>query len=301
MLQNIMHIIDNFIRHCLSFSQKQVLNYLFLRSYGILPAWNHPRDLNEWIAKLALNYKDENWSFYADKYRVRKYIKDCGMQDILVKLYGVWENPSDIQLENMPESFVLKTNNGCGDITIINNKRLISSTEWTRIISNYNKILNKSYGKTTGEFHYSDISPMIIAEELLDKDKQGIKSSSLIDYKLWFINDEFQACMTIFDRSKSGAYSILYDKNWEKCDGFIGYGHIFEGKVDIPKPKNWESMLELGKILAKPFKIVRVDFYEVGGKIYFGELTFTSAGCRMKYFSKSFLKELGEKVYEPTN
>lgn len=300
MIQKVLHLIDNFIRQSLSFSQKQVLNYLFLRSYGKFPDWNHPRDLNEWIAKQALNWKNEDWSFYADKYRVREYIKDCGMQDILVKLYGVWKDPSDIELENLPESFVLKTNNGCGDITIISNKHVILPSEWEQIISNYKKILNKSYGKTNGEFHYSNIKPMIIAEELLDKDKQSFRSSSLIDYKLWFINGEFQICMTIFDRSKSSAYSILYDKNWKKCKGFISYGHIFEGKVDIPRPKNWEDMLELGTVLAKPFKIVRVDFYEVDGKIYFGELTFTSAGCRMKYFSKSFLRELGEKVYKQT-
>lgn len=97
----------------LSLYPKALANYLYRRLFHRNINWKSPRDLNEWINVLMHNGDVSMWIKLADKYRVREYIKQKGLSDILVPLYGYWTNPSDIELSNLPSDFVLKSNNGC--------------------------------------------------------------------------------------------------------------------------------------------------------------------------------------------
>lgn len=220
-----------------------------------------------------------------------------GLKETLVKFYGAWENASEIDWGSLPQQFVLKTNNGCGDVIICKDKSIF---EKDKVIKYYEKLLKMSFGTQTGQLHYKDIKPYIIAEELLDASKQSIKSSSLVDYKIWCFNGAPSYILTILNRTKEHAEFKLYNTDWEDVSTFLvdtNHFNIYSGF--IPKPKNLYKMIEIAKTLSSGHPQIRVDLYEVEGKVYFGELTLTAACGFINYFNQSFLEECGKEITLP--
>mgnify|MGYP003307904220 CR=1 FL=1 len=254
----------------------------------------NPKNLNEKINWMKLYGDTSRWGELADKYAVRSYIESCGYKDSLVKLYGYWESPEDIEWDILPNKFVMKMNNGCGDIVICENKETINKEQ---IKSHFVKLIDQKYGIDSGEPHYATIKPYIIAEELLDTTKQNIPSTSLIDYKFYCSNG-VPLCVFMACNRGSGTASIaLYDTNWNSLEKYlVPNSHYHPLTCDVPRPKTFNDMLEMAKTLSSGFPIVRVDLYEVDGKVYFGELTFTPQGGYLYNFNDDFLNQLGEKV-----
>ena len=142
--------------------------------------WKNPRDFNEKIRWLQFYTNTDEWSRLADKYVVREYVREKGYGDILVKLYGKWDKARDIDFDSLPNSFILKTNHGSGEIIAVKDKRKVDLEKIRRKMQKY---LDTPFGIITAEPHYLKIKPCIIAEELLVQD--GGISSSLIDYKFF--------------------------------------------------------------------------------------------------------------------
>lgn len=254
----------------------------------------HPRNLNEKILYLSLMTDTTRWTELADKYRVRKYIEDCGYKDNLPELYGMWDNACDIDFDALPKSFVMKTNHGCGDVRIVHDKARINKTE---LIAYFNHQLKTPYGEVEAGLHYMRIKPCIIAEELLITPVRLQKySKSLIDYKMWCFNGHCQYILACCNRDKHGAEVLFYDKEWICHPEFsIFTEHYRQGNI-IPKPLNLNQMIAMAETLSKPFPCVRVDLYNIDGKIYFGEMTFTSLGGMMNYFTDEFLNKAGDMI-----
>lgn len=254
----------------------------------------HPRNLNQKILYLSLMTDTTRWTELADKYRVRKYIEDCGYKDNLPELYGMWDNACDIDFDALPKSFVMKTNHGCGDVRIVHDKARINKTE---LIAYFNHQLKTPYGEVEAGLHYMRIKPCIIAEELLITPVRLQKySKSLIDYKMWCFNGHCQYIWTCCNRDKHGAEVLFYDKEWICHPEFsIFTEHYRQGNI-IPKPLNLNQMIAMAETLSKPFPCVRVDLYNIDGKIYFGEMTFTSLGGMMNYFTDEFLNKAGDMI-----
>lgn len=271
-----------------------IAKYKFLYKFHRWPDFKNPRDLNEKINRLKFYGDTRLWSDLSDKYKVREYIKSKGLSDILVKLYGKWEKVDDINWAELPTRFVMKVNNGCGDVLICQNKQELQKDT---IIRQYSKLLKKKYGLASAEPHYSSIKPCVIIEELLDITKQSVESSSLIDYKIWCINGMPKFIFCSWNRTQKTLDCRAYDLDWNYHKEFLVFGHhIREGKEDIPKPDNLARMLNVAKVLSEGFPAVRVDLYNVDGKIYFGEMTFTSLGGFMDYFTPELLLEMGMSV-----
>ena len=154
----------------------QVARLKYYYKFHRMPDFEHPRDLNEKINWLKFYGDTSRWADLADKYKVREYVESVGLGDTLVKLYGKWDNANDIDWDCLPNQFVLKVNNGCGDVLICRDKAILDKQA---VVSTYNKLLNTKYGDVSGEPHYASIKPCIIAEELLDINAQPIKTSSL--------------------------------------------------------------------------------------------------------------------------
>lgn len=268
-----------------------------IRYWYILHKWpnfEHPKDLNEKINYLKFYGDTSKWPILTDKYAVRQYIKKLGLENILVKLYGKWENPEDIAWEKLPNQFVMKCNNGCGDILICNDKQKLNIPQTTIYLK---KTLNKGFGVISAEPHYSLIKPCIIAEELLDVNKQDNNSSSLVDYKIWCINGKVVNIFCCFNRKKFCIDVELYDREWNPQPQFLVYTkHCKRPTEKLPKPTQLKKMLEIAERLSIGFPILRVDLYEVNGKVYFGELTFTSQSGCMDYFTQEYLNLMGSKV-----
>ncbi len=161
----------------------------------------------------------------------------------------------------------------------------------------FNKLVKKKYGNISGEPHYLEIKPCIIAEELLDINNQPINTSSLIDYKIWCFNGKPEFTWCAWNRTDQHLDTGIYDMNWNYRPEWSNFSeHYRQGKEVIPKPINFDRMMEIASILSREFPIIRVDLYEVGKKVYFGELTFTSLGGFMDYLTPEFLLEMGNKI-----
>lgn len=278
-------------------------DYLFKRVFHHTIDWQHPRDFNEWIRWEMVNTDISRWTDLADKYRVREYIKECGLEDILVKLYGVYDSAFDIDFDQLPDRFILKVNHGSGEVFICrNHAEKIDLSNNKATLQHINKLLKKKYGRNTGELHYLGIKPKIIIEELLDADKQPIQTNSIIDYKFTCIGGEPTSCFVVYNRGNKKADIKLYDNNWKDISYKLQENIYLQiGKQDIPKPKNLDTMLKYVRVLSKTFPQVRVDLYEVNNHIYFGELTFAAASGLVTSRTPEYIHELGLTLCQAHN
>lgn len=255
-------------------------------------------DLNHKIQWLKLYGDTSQWSRLADKYAVRRYVEEKGLADILNTLYGVWDKVDDIDFGKLPQSFVLKTNHGCGDVILVEDKNKMDIKTVKRTLA---KSLKRKYGYGTAELHYTKIPPRIIAEHYLKQD--GGLSSSLIDYKFYCFNGEPRCAMVVYDRVIGGsAMKYIYELYpWHKNAQASDIKHQKMHSREIPAPTNLDKMLDICRKLSEGFPLVRVDLYEVNGKIFFGELTFTSEAGFITYLSKEYREELGRHLHLPVD
>lgn len=258
------------------------------------PNFENPKDINEKINHLKFYGDTSRWSILSDKYEVRKYIKKQGLEDILIKLYGKWDKVEDIDWENLPNQFVMKCNNGSGDVLICHDKSKLNIKETEQY---FKRMLNRTFGLVSGEPHYMKIKPCIIAEELLNNKTQPCNSTSLIDYKIWCFNGKAFAVWCCSNRKQYCTNVGCYDMNWNYHREYSRFTkHYKESSDTVPKPVCFNRMIEIAEKLSADFPILRVDLYEVDGKVYFGELTFTSQSGCMDYFTQEYLNILGNAV-----
>lgn len=270
----------------------KLTSILYKRVMGYDLDWNNPIDINAKINWLKFYGDTSLWSICADKYGVREFVKQKGLSNILVELYGRYETAESIEWNKLPNKFVLKVNNGCGDVLICHDKSGLNKKD---VVEKYKKYLQLKYWYKFAEPHYGEISPCIIIEELLDITKQDIKSTSLIDYKIWCFNGIPSYIFTCHNRSEHSVEVGLFDTDWNYLpEKLVKTKKFKEGKDIVPCPSNLKDMLDIASKLSVGFPQMRVDLYNVGGHIYLGELTMTSQSGLMNYFTKDFLNELGD-------
>lgn len=269
---------------------KSYMKIRYFARFGKFINLRNPRNLNEKIQWLLFSTNTTEWSRLADKYAVREYVIRCGLEDNLLELYGKWNNANEIDFELLPKSFVFKTNHGCGTIIIVNDKSKIDEKS---IRLKLNKWL-KSKIDMGSEIHYKKIAPCIIAEELLPLE-DGM--SSITDYKIWCFNGKPHNFLITSNRFKGGVHLGCYDLEWNyKPNNLIISKSYPLEKKPFEKPNNLEEILKVAEKLARDFPQVRVDLYNIKGKIYFGEMTFTALGGMMNYYTPEFLLEMGKQV-----
>ena len=276
----------------------QIRHLLRMKRFAKL---SRPQDLNEKILWMTLNTDTKEWSRLADKYEVRKYVKECGLEDILVKQYAVYNSMSEVDFERLPNAFVLKPTHGSGDVVVVRDKNKSDLEEIRRRIQ---KELDEYICTSAAELHYTRIHHRVVAEELLYNDPISEKySSTLIDYKIWCCNGRAEfiwVCMNRFVHNKDGAEVMTYDREWNAHPEYCRKTPDFSLANPIPKPSGYENMLAIAERLASKFPIVRVDLYNLNGKIYFGEMTFTSYGAIMDFYTDEFLLKCGSLIKLPS-
>ena len=257
----------------------------------------NPQDLNEKIMWAKLYSDTSRWTELADKYKVRKYVEEIGLGDTLVQLFGRWTDADDFDFDNLPNSFILKANNGDGKGTnkIIINKAALTEEEKEDIRAMMRDWLSrKKIGALIAEPHYAGMEPCVIAEEVLPLEEG---STTLTDYKIWCFNGKAYYIWVCNDRSKGGnsAHVMTYDLDWNAHPEFSVFNSDYLRGEQITPPINLKEMIRVAEQLSSGLPEVRVDLYNVKGKVYFGELTFTSQGGLMTFYTPAFLKELGSK------
>lgn len=257
----------------------------------------HPKDLNEKILYYKLFKDTSHWPDLVDKYKVRSYVEKLGYGDSLVKLYGHWCSLENFQkdFESLPESFILKANNGEGKGTnlVIKKKSEYVNEKYDELCSLLKWWLSrKNIGALIAEPQYKSIVPCIVAEELLPLEAD---QNTLTDYKIWCFEGKPHFIWVCNDRSAGGnsAHVMTYDTEWNAHPEYSVFNSDYlQGEV-MPKPENLEKMLKTAEALSQGFPELRVDLYNINGKIYFGELTFTSQGGINSFYQKEFLDLCG--------
>lgn len=257
----------------------------------------NPIDLNEKIQYLSLRTDTSEWSRLSDKYAVREYVEECGLGHILNSLYGVWDCTLDIDFSKMPDKFVIKTTHGSGDAILVRDR---TKADLEDIRKKIDTTLHETYGLSEGNLHYSRIKPRVVIEELIENDAQSaMYSSSLIDYKIWCFNGKARYIWACTSRTAHSTKVMTYDTGWNAHPEYSVFNSHYMRDTLIPKPVNLELMLETAERLAAPFPVVRVDLYNLAGRIVFGEMTFTSLGGLMDFYTDDFLLMTGEMIELP--
>lgn len=273
------------------FFKKRLISEEFKGLMGYDINWDNPQDINEKINWMKLYGDTSEWPRLADKYLVREYVKKRIGEQYLTKLYGVWKNAKEIDFDTLPESFVLKTNHGAGTVLPVFNK---STLDIPQAIDRLNKWLKIKYGYRTIEPHYLKIRPLVYAEQLLLND--SMESKSIIDYKVFCFYGQPAYILVCKDRI-IGKHTNLtfFDINWNIKPDMLSGKHAGESTITT-RPKCLDELLYCASILSKGHPQVRVDFYIVNDKIYFGEMTFTSQGGYMDYISRQYSVLMGDLI-----
>jgi hypothetical protein len=262
------------------------------------PNFEHPKDINEKINWMEFYGDTTLWPLLADKYRVRDYVAERIGEEYLIPFIGKWDTVEEIDWDQLPQQFVMKCNNGSGDVVVCPDKKKLDKEKTLQF---FRKTLQTPYGILTGEEHYKQIKPCIIAEELLDGSTQPNKSQTLVDYKIWSFDGKPEFIVCYSNRHNKYYCEIgVYDRNWDAHPEYLCYSsHYIPEQKLMPKPASLDTMLRIASILSKEHPQMRVDLYDVNGHVYVGELTLTSSGGYMNHFTQAFLDKLGQFTVLP--
>ena len=244
---------------------EKYLKRMYKSKFKIPLDLEHPKTYTAKLQWLKLHDRKDIYTVYADKVAVRDYIAEKLGEDYLVPIFGVYNNVDEIDWNLLPQRFVLKCSHGSGCNIICTDK---SNLDVKNAKTKLTAWMNHSWFWFGREWAYKNITPRIICERFIES-SQGETPN---DYKFLCFNGEPRLMQLHMNRYKSNYTMDYYDMNWNKTE--ISKRGTAVSEESAPKLKNFERMKEIARFLAKDTYFSRIDFYDVDGKIYFGEITF---------------------------
>lgn len=266
---------------------KPFLSLLFKRRLGYAMDWKNPQSFNQKLQWMKLYDENPLYSTYADKVEVRNFVVATIGEQYLIPCLGVYDKAEDINYDLLPDRFVLKCNHGAKYNVICKDKSKLDILATNTAI---NKWLKDKFWRQKREYHYRAIKPRILCEQYME----DAETSGLNDYKVFMIAGEPYMIQVDLDRFGEHQRNI-YDADWHLLDVEIS----FPKGPDVPRPVVLDEMVDCAKKLADGFAEVRVDFYVINGKLYFGEMTFFSGAGFSRYKPREFEFEMGKKLKLP--
>lgn len=268
--------------------KKYLVKTRFKRKLGYSLDLLRPKTFNEKIQWLKFNDRSDLHTTCADKYLVRDHIKETIGEKYLIPLIMATENPMDISPNQLPDyPFVIKTNHDSGGVTLVWNK---DEVDWDMLKKTLKRNLQVKYDYGKEEWQYKGIRPKIVIEKIILSENGGIP----MDYKLHCFNGKVELIQVDMDRATAHKRS-LYDQEWN----FIDCSWAYPKGRNISKPECLTEMIEIAERLAQDFIFVRVDLYNIGKKVYFGELTFHPDSGNGKFIPKKWDRHFGDKLRLP--
>jgi hypothetical protein len=243
-------------------SDETYVKCMFKSVFGYDLDLEHPKTFNEKLQWLKLYNRKPEYTMMVDKYRVRDYIREKIGEEYLIPLLGVWDRVEDIDFDALPDQFVLKCNHDQGSVVICKDKKTFDVDKAKKKLA---RKLRKDQYWPTREWPYKNVPRKIICEKYMEDSS----TAELLDYK-FFCFDGLVKCLYVSD---SIHHKIqFYDENYNTLD-LERYDYT-KFEVLPRKPINFDQMKAFAARLSKDIQHVRVDFYEVNGHVYFGEMTF---------------------------
>ncbi len=246
-------------------SDERLIKKQFIKRLGQELNIKNPIKFNEKLQWLKLNWYDPEAVKCADKYKVREIIKEKIGEEYLNEIIGIYESTKEINVDELPDKFVLKGTHGSGYNIICTDK---SKLDWEKEFKKMRRWLRTNYYWTSREWPYKNIKPRIICEKYLI-DETG---TDLKDYKFMCFNGEPKIIQVISERRSSSYLINHFDVEWNEID--IPRKTLRVNLYAPAKPKYLKNMIEISKTLSKDIPFVRIDLYETGKSVYFGEMTF---------------------------
>lgn len=258
-------------------------------------SFTNPKTFTAKLQWMKVNYnKTPLHTQLVDKYGVRDYISKTIGEQYLFPLLGVWDNADDIDLNALPDKFVLKTTHDSGGVWICQDKKIFSQN-WGGVKLLINNRLQTNYYPVGREYPYKNVHPRVIAEKFM-VDESG---NDLRDYKFFCFDGEPQILFYASERFMGGVTRFdFYDINRKRLP-FSAKGHPYSGK-SLDGVKNYDEMVEIARKLSKGFPHVRIDLYNINGRIYFGEFTFHHDGGFVPFIPREWDRKVGDMLRLPS-
>lgn len=246
----------------------------------------NPQTYNEKLQWIKLYDRRDIYPILVDKYEAKKYVAQIIGKEYIIPTIGVWNKFEQIDFSILPKQFVIKCTHDSGGLVICKDKNTL---KFDQVEKKINNCLKKNYYWHNREWPYKKVPPRIIIEKYMEDHL----TKELRDYKIYCFNGQAKIFSIYSGRSKNSTKANFYDTNFNLLNISWGYPNI---KENILRPKNMEKMIELAERLSVDIPEVRVDFYDVNGKIYFGELTLFDGGGFDKICPESWDKKLGDLI-----
>jgi len=265
---------------------KLYLKWKFKLMMGYKLNLDTPQTFNEKLQWLKLYDRNPDYTKMVDKYEVRKYIKEKIGEEYLIPLIGVYDKFDDIDFDKLPNQFVIKCTHDSGGLVICKDKNNLHVKAAKKKI---NKFMKRNYYKVHREWPYKNVKPRIIIEKYME----DTKAKELVDYKFMCFDGEPKLSFTCSERYNNGLKVTFFDLDWNKLPF---ERHYPSSNKKIIKPINYDLMLKFSKILSDDIPFVRVDWYEINGKLYFGELTFYPGSGYEEFTPSKYDKIIGDFI-----
>lgn len=227
---------------------------------------NNPKTYTEKMQWLKLHDRKPIYQTMVDKYEVKKYVAERIGEESVIPLLGVWDDPERIDFDQLPDRFVLKCTHNSGGLVICRNKADLNIPKAKEQLG---KQLSENYYWHAREWPYKNVKPRIIAEKFME----DTILHDLLDYKFFTFDGKPKVVHIVSNRQRADeeTYGDFFDMDYNHLNLSVGHNNA---PVPPEKPRNFEKMKAFAEKLSEGTKHLRVDFYEVDGQLYFGELTF---------------------------
>ena len=247
----------------------------------------NPKTYNEKLQWIKLFDRNPEYTKMVDKYEVKKYVANIIGEEYIIPTLGVWDKFDDIDFESLPNQFVLKCTHDSGGLVIVKDKKNFNKAAAKRKI---NHCLKRNYYYNKREWPYKNVKPRIIAEKYMEDNE----TKELRDYKFFCFDGKVKAMFIATDRfAKEETCFDFYDENFNHLPFTNGHPN---SKKKIEKPDKFEEMIKLAEELSQNIPHVRVDLYNINGKIYFGELTFFHWSGLKPFVPEKWDEQFGEWI-----
>ena len=250
---------------------------------------DHPQTFNEKLQWLKIHDRNPLYTTLVDKYEVKKYVADKIGEQYIIPTLGVWNHFDDIDFDSLPDQFVLKCTHDSGGLVICRDKSKLNKRAAKEKLE---KCLKRNYYWSGREWPYKNVKPRIIAEKYMEDSE----TSELSDYKFYSFQGVIKAMFIASGRQKGQTKADYFDMKFKPLPFTRGYPNA---NVLPKKPKNFDEMVKIARILTKDIPEARADFYEVNGKTYFGEITFFDGSGMERFNPESWDKTFGEWLKLP--
>jgi hypothetical protein len=240
---------------------RDYVSRLYGLKFGKRPDLDHPTGFNEKILSKILNDRRAYLTLFADKLRVRDYVRRVAPALHLPRLYGWSDRAEGLPFDELPDAFVLKANHGSGWNLLVADKTSVGRADLAKLAR---KWLRSDFTIVGREWAYRNVRRAVYAEELLRADGGGLPP----DYKLFVFGGKVRIVQVDSDRF-TRHMQVLYDEHWNRIEGTVAG---LQGPP-LPRPVSLPVMVDAAEKLSAGVDFVRVDLYEIGGDAYFGELT----------------------------